>query len=236
MPRGRPRGPTTSKKTYAPNRKTFVKKGKYQARQQSLVKMIKSIALGQAETKRIITAQENQNVYHNTPGILYNLLATSQSNSQSGRIGDEVIAQYLKLKLWLSNKSDRPNVMWRVIVYCPRPGTSIIDWQSGSATNRILAVVDTDKLNLKSQKILNPPPGDYSIESGAALKERSRYLALNINVKGQKVSYFTDNDTVPKLQKHNICVAIIAYDAYGTLITDNIASYAYSYEFYFKDT
>lgn len=234
MPRGRPRGTTKGKK-YGPSRKTFIKKGKYAARQSNLVKMIKSIALGQSETKRIITSLENLQVYHNVPSIIGNLVSTTQGMSQISRVGDEVIGQYLKLKLWLSNKSDRPNVMWRVIVYCPRPGTTTLDWQTNSATNRIIAFVDTDKLNVIKQKILNPPPGDYSLESGAALKERSRYLTMNIPIKNQKISYFEDNGTVPKLQKHNICVAVIAYDAYGTLITDNIASYAFSYEFYFKD-
>lgn len=234
MPRGRPRGSTKGKK-YGPSRKTYNKKGKYTARQSNLVKMIKSIALGQCETKRIITTSENLQIFHNVPSIIGNLCSTTQGTSQVSRVGDEVIAQYLKIKLWLSNKSDRPNVMWRVIVYCPRPGTTTLDWQTNSATNRILAFVDTDKLNVKSQKILNPPPGDFSLETGATLKERSRYLTMNVNVKNYKISYFSDNDTVPKLQKHNICVAVIAYDAYGTLITDNIASYAFSYEFYFKD-
>lgn len=233
--RGRPRGSRNTKKIIGPTRAVYKKNVARRGKVSRMVKLIKAVALGQSETKRLITYAENIQLNHNSPYVMYNLIGTSQGTSQIQRIGDEVIAQYLNVKLWLSQKLDRPNVMFRIIIFQPRAGTSNLDWATGTSPNRIVSTVDTDKLNFKKQYILKPPPGDYSLETGATNKERSRFLSFSINVKNMKIGYFNDNDTVPKLQKHNYCIVVIAYDSFGTLTTDNIASFSYQYEFYYKD-
>ena len=58
-------------------------------------------------------------------------------------------------------------------------------------------------------------------------------LNFYVPLKNRKVKYNTDNGVVPSFK--DMALAIVAYDAFGTLQTDIIASFAYNIRFYFKD-
>ncbi len=62
--------------------------------------------------------------------------------------------------------------------------------------------------------------------------ERSQLLTLNGSWKGKKITY-DEGGTVPKFKTLGLCV--VCYDAFGTLQTDNIASYAYNAAIRFID-
>ena len=55
--------------------------------------------------------------------------------------------------------------------------------------------------------------------------ERSQLCTLRGTYKGKKIKY-DEGGTVPKFKSIGLCV--VCYDAFGTLQTDNIASYAYN--------
>lgn len=210
----------------------------------SLVRAIENISLKKAETKTYCRTVENNQLYHNGGAAsqyvwVPNLLSIGQGNSETARDGDEIVAKGIRIALWLSNKSDRPNVMYRIIVVrCPpdqATATSPANLFRGEVGNKMIDRINTDKYSIVYHKYIQPFNGDYSLESGASFKEHSYMFKSYVNCKNAKVKYSSDNGQVPKYQRDCYSLVVIAYDAYGTLTTDNIASFTYSTTMYFKD-
>ncbi len=94
-------------------------------RQQAGVKAItRTIIRRNMETKTVGKQAENVQLFHNKALYLSNLLATTQGvedpndlTTNAARIGDSVKLTNLNIKFWLSNKLDRPNVMYRLIMF-----------------------------------------------------------------------------------------------------------------------
>lgn len=208
-------------------------------------RMVRAASLRNTETKYTVNAQADRQLYHNigesaAGGYTYlnNLLSTTVGNTQTTRIGDAVFGRYLKLKLWLSQKLDRPNVMYRIAILSVPPDQLTANPSGlfrGEITNKMIDSFNTDRYKVLWHKIIQPRPGDYSLESGATNKERSLYVPITISLKNREVRYSTDSGSVPTLQKNCLSLCLIAYDAQGTLTTDNIASFSVLSKFYFKD-
>lgn len=213
-----------------------------------LVRAVRAASLRVAETKYRSYSEEARELYHNGGSALggfwpvqtSNMLSTSQSNTQQGRNGDEVWPVGLSIKLWLSNKLDRPNVMYRILVIaCPPDQATTAQpagLMQGSIGNYMLDFVNTDKYNVKYQKIIKPFAGDYSLETGATNREHSTSHTFYLPLKKRgKLAYSADAGNLPKYQRDCLSLVVIAYDAAGTLTTNNIASMSFVYRFYFKD-
>lgn len=210
----------------------------------SLIKLIKRVAIKTSETKFGSQQIENSQLYHNggvagTWMQLNNLLASAQSANQQSRIGDKVFGKGLSIHLWLSNKLDRPNVMYRVILYtCPYDqytSASPSNFWQGLHANKMIDYVNTDKYKIIKSKLIKPLPGDFSLEASASNKEHSTELKWYIPLKNKPITYSADAGAVPNNQNAIYNIGVIAYDAYGSLPTDNIASFSIVYKFYFKD-
>lgn len=229
------------KKSYS-SRKRF-KRRIYRKSRRSLVKTIRNVALRNTETKYTERGGENLQLYHNggtgsSFGQLYNLMSTFQGDNVNQRAGNEVFAVGMSIKLWLSNKLDRPNVMYRIIIFTAPvvPTISVTDMfdTSGGGNNHMISYVNTEKYKVVYNRIVQPFSGDFSLESGSANKEHSRLVKIWLPFKNSRVPYHNASDQ-PKYDKHNLHLAIVAYDAYGTLEMDNIASFSINARFYFKD-
>lgn len=210
----------------------------------SLVKLIKKVALKPCETKNTHQISENNDLYHNTQALTTNLLYTRQgitdtntgTSSYSNRIGDEVIARGLQFKLWFATKSDRPNMMFKIIVFKyysqSTPPTTI--FKSQGTSNLMLRDIDTEKIKIVKVKMFNLNIGISTKPLGeTGGKEAHRYVSLYVPMKNLKLKYISDDSGTPKYSDYGI--AVMAYDSYGTLTTDIIATYAMSVKFYFKD-
>lgn len=216
-----------------------------------LVNLIKKVSLRQCETKQSFSISENQQLYHNVVSIRQDLLFTGQgitdvntgTSSYNNRIGDTVIARGVSIKLWLANKLDRPNVMYRVVVFRFTSGDTVTTndiYYSGSA-NFMLKDYNTEKIKVLYSRVVNLQVGYSGVpktNTGNTLydpvaKEAHKLLKIWIPLKNKKVVYESDNSGVPKWS--DIGFAIVPYDSYGTLTTDNIASFSYQTKFYFKD-
>lgn len=219
-----------------PSRKTYKKRATYS---KSLVKAVKAITLKQAETKHKTISFENQALNHNSIDDFREqnpLRALAQGTDEHERIGDEIIGKYINYKIWLSNKEDRPNVLYRIVVYrCPKDEseTNHINIYEGITGNKMTDYINTEKYTPIFQKYVKIT-NDTSVENGASLHEASKLVSFSINLKNQKIKY--ENGTnFPKYQRDQIRLSITPYDAYGTLTTDNIASYAMTARVYYKD-
>lgn len=237
-----------AKKKLGPSRKVFQKYSKYARKpgrpKKTLTSLVKKLVLGQAETKYVMASGENQQLYHNggtgpTYCVITNLTSSSQGSGQNLRVGDAVRGKGIAVRLWLSNKLDRPNVMYRIFVvageYTQTTNPTPAGLFQGSCANKILDFFNTDRYRVVYHKIINPMSGDYSLETGATNKEHSRFLKFYIPLRNKYIKYQTDGGSAPTSEKCVYSIGIIAYDAYGSVTTDNIASFAYTVKFYFKD-
>jgi len=231
------------KKKYGAKKKVY-RKGRRATGTKKLVSLIKKVSLRNVETKHTHYLIENQNLNHNSGYLKLKLLETTQgvADTQSGtsfyasRLGDEVIARGLSIKLWLANKKDRPNVMYRIIVFkyqsLTTPTSSSIF--VGANGNKMMDDIDKEYITPVYQKIINLNMATTQIIDASPWvgREPHLYKSFYIPLKNQKIKY-TDGSTVPKFIDYGI--RIIPYDSYGTLETDTIASMAFQYKFYFKD-
>lgn len=212
-----------------------------------------------SETKMFQFAEENLQLYHNvgysttsgplTPRsapVFFNIWAgIAKGTARFNRIGDKITPRGMSLKLWISNKLDRPNVMYRImIVRIPKSvagtATSIatVDvWdqtQLGAVGNKMLMKVDNDRgFKCLYDRVINNRAG-VSNAGSTALKEFSFYKKLWIrNRKARDIIY--DSTTSEQIVNNPIILMVIPYDAFGTQTTDNVASFAYYGTCYYKD-
>lgn len=211
-----------------------------------LIKLIKRVSLKTTETKYNHFITENQQMYHNSGYIKNNLLNCTIGTGDVGtgagvfnhRIGDELIARGISIKVWIANKLDRPNVMYRMIVYkyqsqSPPASTALFKGANG---NKIMDEVDNEYITPVYQKIFNLQAGFSAFASATAGdvdgREAHTYRQFWIPLKDKKIHY-VDGGSIPKFIDYGFF--IVPYDSYGTLGTDIISSLAFQYKFYFKD-
>ncbi len=203
----------------------------------SVRKIAKKTVMGTAETKSVGKSNENVQLFHNKALYIANLLATTQGvkdpNDQSGndaRIGDSIRLTNANIKFWLSNKDDRPNVMYRLIMFWYDTPLTLSDALCFfTQTNKMLDRPNTENISIIDQKYIFSS-SNYAVDANN--HERSQLATLKGNWKGRKVQY-DEGGASPK--KRTIGVCVVCYDAYGTLQTDNIASLASNYQINFKD-
>ena len=232
-------------------KRNFKKKGaglrkRTSYKKNSLVSLIKKISLKNSETKYNHISSENIQLFHNGPNLVNNLLACTQgitdngagTNVLSNRIGDEVIGRGISLKMWIANKLDRPNVMFRLVVYKYQSQTtpaSINIFKTGSG-NKIMDDIDKEYITVVYQKIFNLQVGYSAFATGTGGdtdgREAHTYRQVWIPLKNKKIHY-NDGGSIPKFINYGFM--LLPYDSFGTLTTDNIASYTYQYKYYFKD-
>lgn len=228
-------------------KKPYAKKKVF--RKTKLTSMVKNIALKASETKRSTRHAENVFLNHNTTYYIDNLFKTEEGTTNpsgtsivNNRVGNEVIGRGLGIKLWISNKIDRPNVMYKILLI-EHPtrlvGTGMNDsilWQGvdgyGGVMNRMIDHVANNRVRVIKSFTFQPnKEANYS--QNPAKYEKSRLVDFYVPLKNRKIMYNLDNGYVASFKDMALCV--LAYDAYGTLQTDTLASFAYNIRFYFKD-
>lgn len=229
------------KRTYAKSRGSKRRR----AGRGRFTRAVRNAVLRNTETKFNVLSHENRQLYHNIgEGVaggftwLNNLLQTTVGNTQTTRIGDAVFGRYLKLKLWISNKLDRPNVMYRIAIVSVPPDQLLSNPTGlfrGEHGNKMIDSFNTDRYKVIWHKLINPKSGDYSLETGATNKERSMYVPITISLKNREIRYSTDSGSTPTVQANCLSLCLIAYDVFGSLTSDNIASFSVLSKFYFKD-
>jgi len=223
--------------------------------QRKQVKQIANKAINKiVEDKGYVHTEENIQLYHNKPYYVNNFLGdlgqgigTGDQNDSSGsgiravRIGDEIMLKNFSIKLWLSNKLDRPNVIYRCALYWYEVGQTVDD-ELVYSTQSTKAL---DRYNTKSIKLIKQftltstnnyaQPTYYPLGGTVAVlgKEKSYLKTMNKRYKSGKKIVYDDNGVVPK--GWNIGLSVVAYDAFGTIETDNIASFAYNSLITFQD-
>lgn len=216
------------------------------SKRKSLVSLIKKVALSKVETKHTHFLIQDQQLYHNNGYIKLNLLNTTQgiednqtgTTFYAGRVGDELVARGISIKIWIANKLDRPNVMYRLFVFKYQSLTTPTSTTlfTGANGNRIMDDIDREYITPVYQKIFNLQVGfSQSSVSGTDTlygREAHKYVSFYIPLKNKTIKY-ADRSNIPKFIDYGF--RIVPYDSYGTPETDIIASMNFQYKFYFKD-
>ncbi len=217
-----------------------VRSGLSRKQRTSVRKIARKTALGLSETINTTTLYENQQLIHNKSYYLKNLLKTSQgllddndgsSATNAIRKGDEVILKNINLRFWLSNKDNRPNVMYKGILFWydaggPAPNDAMVYF---TQNNKMLDRYNTEQISIIDTFIVKST-NNYAVDANN--HEKSYLANLNKSWKVKKIHY-NEGGSVPKFK--DIGLALVAYDAFGTLQTDNIASFALNIKLSYKD-
>ncbi len=206
-------------------------------KQTSSVKRIsKRTVLNLSESINKVTLAEDKELIHNKSYYLGQLLATKQgvlddnsATSSAVRKGDELLLRNINIRFWLSNKDDRPNVMYKGYLLWYEAGDTINDdlvWFTQQ--NKMLDRINTEQVSILDSFIVRP--GNNF--AGPTEKEHSYLATLNKSWKAKKIKY-DEGGIRPKYK--DLMFVVVAYDAFGTLQTDNIASMAYNIKLTFKD-
>jgi len=229
------------------------------SRVSSTRRIVSQVLNRKTETKYFDLAVQNEQLYHNLgwgTSILPPTVCSSISNwfnpwlniqqgtGRFNRIGDTITPRGMLIKMFLANKSDRPNGQFRVIVarlpkvYNGSITTLSFDpFQSanaGTCGNLQLLPADHDKgVKFYYDKIVKIPGQSWSGVGGSNMKERTATVKLWIKRKrAGTIKYDTGGNT---LVNSPVAIYVLPYEQYSTLTSDNIASMTGFMRMYYKD-
>lgn len=212
-----------------------------------LVNLIKKVSLKTMETKDTHTIVENTQLYHNTPAYHVGLLKLRQgyTDTETGtqqlgkRIGDEIYARGLSLKMWFANKLDRPDILYKLIIFMYRADTAINagdPYVSQGTSNYMIRDVNTERFKIVKVKNFRISTSAQRITTTDVFNGAEGHRAVKMWIPiNKKIKYdeTSSNAETPKMMDY--AISVVAYDSYGTLISDQVASFAINYKLYFKD-
>ncbi len=205
------------------------------AQRKAVKEIANNVAHAMPERKKFGFQAENIQLFHNKPDYDAAWLSCKQGTADPenlatrlARIGDEIYLQNVNIRLWLSNKNDRPNVMYKATLFWYDATVSLSDtYCYFTQTNKMLDRINTENVGIIDQKTLFSGPSyatGVASDPGSA-KEHSYLMTLNGSWKNKKITY-DEGGSVPRFRDIGLCV--VCYDSFGTLQTDNIATYAYN--------
>lgn len=232
-------------------------RGKYSRKGQSFQTRVKKVIQKTAETKYFDYGVENQQLYHNLGFGLTGIPPTQvtsipllfnpwinivQGTGRMNRIGDRITPRGMSLRIFLANKSDRPNTMIRLIVaVLPKIfGGSVVSStfdpfqvpNVGTLGNTMLYPADQDKgvkfLYDKIHRMNTMWPSNAGTN-----KEFTKQVKLWIKRKRSRdILYDTTSNTIVNKP---LAIYAIPYEQFSTLTTDNVATVAINMRMYYKD-
>jgi len=206
-------------------------------------KIAQEVVDEEIEDKSFVFTEENGQLYHNKPVYVGKFLGDIQQGTASGdqnttggtglktlRSGDQIRLKNINIRMWVSNKLDRPNVMYKAVLFwypVGIPPTDTIVYLT--QTNKML-----DRYNYKSIKVIDQvilkSTNNYAVDANN--HEHSYLMTLNKSYKNKLIQY---NDNSGQTKGWELGMALVCYDAFGTLQTDNIASWAFQSLITFQD-
>lgn len=248
--------PYKNKRKRSRSRKTFRKSRRGR---RSLKQTVSRILNRKIETKYFDQGAQNVQLYHNVGGVgpyvgnlptadsvFFNPWLDIQTGvGRAGRIGDEISPVGMSVKIMLRNKGDRPNLHYRVII-CKVPKINAGGGAVTTASNfPIFEDVNQGTVGCNMIRPLNKDSGvrayydrtfrlqGNNTYNNASAKEISK--VVKIWIKRKRASKIIYDNVSNVIVNSPLTMYVIAYDAFGTLTTDNIASYDYYCRMYYKD-
>jgi len=223
-------------------------------------KIAASQILKKAETKNTVLAHENADLYHNgqisalnqqpdTDAQFWNIWSTTivPGTGYNNRIGTEIMPRGMSLRMYFENQLDRPNVCYRVIIgIAPKllsngltpTNYDNLELMQGIGSN-LVRHIDTEKgYKILYDRVFKNEAGFVSVPlGGTGGKKYHMFKKIWLRRKrGSKISYVASTAGVSSaINNKPVFMAIIPYDSYNTLWTDNIANVSWQAKLYWKD-
>ena len=219
---------------------------------------VKKVLMKNSETKMFQIGRENMQLYHdvgNGTGPSTNQLPVEWNpwvnivvgNTNSTRIGEKIMPRVMVSRIWLANKGDRPNLLYRIIVArVPKSIGGVLTLSTnidlfradhaGTNGNTMCGFINSEKgIRAYYDKIVSieGKPGQRitALDTFSAA-ETHRFVKLVIKKKNARPIQYEPAGAVVN---NPIGIWVIPYDSYGTLQTDNVASVALTTRMYYKD-
>jgi len=214
------------------------------ATRRRLVSLIKRVAVKTAEPKERHAPFGKTEVYHNAfysgtvlnTGFVWQLNASNlmpqQGTQDFQRVGDQIMMSGFKVKLLMGQKADRPNVNWRWMVLVVPKGSSITYANWFTATTNNVMLDDANKDFVRTIKAGVWRPNEAGLVGGSADEytfTKKLWIPYKKTIKfGPALAATTHNDD-------DVYLVIMAYDAFGSLQTDNIGYIEGSQTIHYRD-
>lgn len=236
--------------------KTPYRRKRYTSRlasRRNISRIARAVVLRAAEDKEKTTDHNSgvaTELYHNTLKFVAALNSPTsthmptQGSGDTQRVGDKIIARGFKVHMLFGQKRDRMNVTWRLMVVAQRPGTGALTYAGlfkNVSGNGLLDEINTDKVTVLMQKYMKPQDnlGNMSVRVPAVgddvLDVAKEYTFTRKFFVPRKKTYKFEDDGGVNHNDKEIYIYLVAYDAFGTLTTDNIAYCQVWSKFKYKD-
>lgn len=210
-------------------------------RRSNLAKVIRNVALRNTETKYTVRGSQTwTSMQANTTNLaMANFCLTNTGTQNNNRVGDEVFAIGMKLKIMLQNDQDDPNTAYRLLVIKARPEVDTVGelsdlFDTSVGANPLVQFVNKEKYTTVRDMIVRMPTTDFSREVDAVNSRVIKTVNMWIPMNKTRVKYETTTSSTPKYQKDNYLLVICpTAGEFGGGTT--IGSYNIAGRFYFKD-
>lgn len=259
-----------SRRTYRPRRMAS------KAATKAMYRIAKKVTLKQSEPK--VASQlysslggpnpGHQVIRHNLPAFWEGFLetrCTTSNNANPGtnvfdtRVGDEIVATGLKIRIQFLNAPTQSNVSWKYWIFqyqsndAPTNGSQFFVGPSGSGgnQNRMIDFVDTRKYkilkaghiftasrtsNMNQSCVYTNSTHPYILGTaldGSQPKMHSTYRDIWIPLKNKKIRYEANDSPIPKFKDIGMC--IVAYDVNNTSQDTTLGYVDFVHRLYFRD-
>lgn len=223
---------------------------RYVSTNKKIAQIARRAVMRVAETKSVVAnyGAIPDNLYHNTAAKLGdpmkpNLLKTSQGvldgPASTSRIGDKVNPVGVKIFLTFKQPYDRPNVLYKFVIQKTKGDQNPANLPFEDITGvRVIDAIDPEKADGQvvfsrsfTDRSMNWSRHDSTVTHN---KELTFVKTFWIDLRKYK-SYAYNGNNATGGRDFNLIPWLIAYDSFGTLTSDIVASYRFAYKFYFKD-
>jgi hypothetical protein len=232
------------RKKSAKGKRVYRKSATKSAKTKSLINLIKKVSLKTNELKYVDFDHGKTELYHNVHNSVQ-ISAMShgpiQGDGDDQRVGNEIQLSGVKLTLMFYSKMDRPNTKFRLIVYSAPynsspPSTSYGNLFDNVTGNVMIDSMDKDVVKVHKNMLIYPKNISANIVAfpeEEMAKEVTSFRKVWIPYR-TKVRY-ANNTAYTELTNRSFYVLVMAYDTYGTLVTDNIGAVQCWQRFYYRD-
>lgn len=221
-------------------RKVSVLKKAAPATYSGVKKLVNKMILKRAESKHTNANIGKIELYHNIMStIRFNETGAmpSQGTGDMQRVGDSINIGGYYLRLLCGQKQDRPNVSWRfLIVKVPKDTTvSYATFFDNVTGNVMLDNPNKDKVTVLYNRTIHKFGTTHlAYAAGGTPVFKESTFPVKIWLPYKKIVKFQQDGTTTHTDG-DLYLVTLAYDAFGTLTTDNIAYIQVTSTMYFKD-
>lgn len=166
------------------------------------------------------------------------LIMPTQGTGDSNRNGDRINVKGFSIKMLVGGKFDRPNITWRFLVVSTPKGTSLTlgSVLENVTSNILLDGVNKDLCKVLYQKYIKFQRSTLFADAAASTDAVTREYTVPFKIwirRNKEYKFQTDGS-----DKHNdndIHLVLFAYDAFGSLLTDNIGYVQIWTKMYYRD-